>query len=132
MNATRVLLDTQVVLWALQNPRRLHGRRSLLEDPMVTRLLSAAVVWEVAIKAGLGRLDLAMPVGDWARRAATDLVAERLPITDEHAAGVADLPPHHRDPFDRLLIAQARALAVPLVSADAALAAYDVEVLTVG
>src|SRR5690625_4877794 len=103
MNAARVLLDTHVVLWALQDPRRLGEHRTLLEDPSTIRLLSAVVIWEVAIKSRLGRLDLPLPVAEWAPRAATDLAAERLSITDVHAAAVTDLPMHHRDPFDRLL-----------------------------
>jgi PIN domain nuclease of toxin-antitoxin system len=99
---------------------------------MVNRMVSAAVVWEVAIKSGLGRLDLGMPVREWAVRATGDLAAERLPVTDVHAAAVADLPSYHNDPFDRLLVAQAQALGIPLLTADDQLAAYDVEVVKIG
>lgn len=131
MTPGRVLLDTHVVLWAVQDPSRLGSRRSLVEDPVVVRMLSAAVVWEVAIKVGLGRLDLRMPVTTWASRVATDLVAEGLPITSEHAAAVAHLPQHHRDPFDRLLVAQAATLGVSLVTADPVLAEYDIDVILI-
>lgn len=127
----RLLLDTHVVLWALGDPDRLRSSRELLADPDVTRLVSAVVVWEVAIKVGLRRLHLAMSVAEWAKRARTDLAAESIGISEAHAAAVADLPHHHRDPFDRLLVAQARSLGVPLVSADPALTAYDVEVIGV-
>ncbi len=129
----RVLLDTHAVLWATTEPHRLGRHRDLVADPEVVRLLSAAVVWEVAIKVGLGRLDLGVGVGvtDWLTRARADLVLEHVPIVAEHAATVADLPHHHRDPFDRLLIAQARALSVPLLSADPAMRAYDVELLAI-
>ncbi len=127
----RVLLDTHVVLWALTDPDRLGNRRGLVADPEVTRLLSAAVVWEVAIKVGVGRLELGVDVDTWVRRAGTDLRAQPVPVTAEHAAGVAGLPHHHRDPFDRILVAQAQAMAVPVVSADAALEAYDIEVLRI-
>lgn len=127
----RILLDTHAVLWALGDPDRLGDQRDLVADPEVTRLLSAAVVWEVAIKVGLGRLSLGLGVADWAARAQADLLAEALPISAEHAVGVAVLAHHHRDPFDRLLIAQARALGVPLVTADAAFADYDVELMMI-
>lgn len=127
----RVLLDTHVVLWALQDPDRLGAQRELVEDPAVTRALSAVVVWEVAIKSRLGRLDLPVAVRDWVDRAAADLVAERVPITDVQAATVAELPLHHRDPFDRLLVAQAQVLDVPLVTADPVLEAYDIAVILV-
>lgn len=131
MRPTAVLLDTHVVLWALADPDRLGRARPVVEDGGVTRYLSAASVWEVAIKTGLDRLQLPLPLREWARRAAADLVAERLPITDAHAAEVADLPMHHRDPFDRILVAQARSLAVPIVTADPAIALYDIDTIEV-
>src|SRR5690625_3301595 len=129
MKPDRILPDTHVVLWALQDPNRLGERRALLEDPAVTRILSAVVVWEVAIKTRLGRLGLPLAVNKWRPRAVADLAAERLPITDHHAAAVADLPLHHRDPFDRLLVAQSQILKVPIITADPAFTDYDVEVL---
>jgi PIN domain nuclease of toxin-antitoxin system len=128
---TAVLLDTHIVLWAMQDPGRLGAARTVVEDPGVTRHLSAASIWEVAIKVALGRLDLPVPVPEWAERAASDLAAERLAVTQEHAAAVAALPRHHGDPFDRLLVAQARALSVPIITADADIGAYDVDVLPV-
>lgn len=127
-----VLLDTHVVLWALSEPHRLGAHRQVVEDPSTSRLLSAVVTWEVAIKAGLGRLDVPRPLRAWAQRALDDLAAEPLPVTVEHTLGVADLPALHRDPFDRLLVAQAQMLGVPLLTADAALAGYDIEVLLIG
>lgn len=102
-----------------------------MEDPESVRLLSAAVVWEVAIKVGLGRLTIGTDVATWSTQARRDLAADSVAVTEQHAAGVAQLPHHHRDPFDRLLVSQARALQVPLVTADPALAAYDVEVLSI-
>lgn len=130
MTPSAVLLDTHVVLWALAEPDRLGRAGGIIGDARVTRYLSAACVWEVAIKTTLDRLRLPLPVGDWARQAAWDLAAERLPITDGHAAAVADLPLHHRDPFDRILVAQARSLDVPIVTADQAIARYDVTTIT--
>lgn len=126
-----ILLDTHVVLWALSEPHRLGAYRDVVEDPATTRLLSAVVTWEVAIKVGLGRLDVPQPVRAWAQRAVDDLAASPLPVTVEHTLGVVDLPPLHRDPFNRLLVAQAQVLGVPLLTADAVLAHYDAEVLLV-
>jgi PIN domain nuclease of toxin-antitoxin system len=120
-----------VVLWALAQPARLGAAATLIANPAVTRSVSAVAVWEVAIEVSLGRLDLGLPVGEWARRAHRDLAAERLPVTDVHAAAVADLPPHHRNPFDRLLVAQAQTLGVPIATAGGDLAVYDVEVIRV-
>lgn len=119
------------MLWALADPDRLGACRELVADPDATRMVSAVVVWEVAIKVGLGRLHLGMSVADWAERARRDLAAASVAISEAHVAGVADLPHHHRDPFDRLLVAQGRHLAVPILSADPVLAAYEVEVISV-
>lgn len=108
----RLLLDTHVALWALTNDPRLSRRaRALIEDPANDVLVSAASVWEIAIKHALGRGD--MPISgdqalDWFRQAGYAL----LPIAPDHAAAVEHLPDHHRDPFDRLLVAQA--IAEPL------------------
>lgn len=126
-----VLLDTHVVLWALAAPERLRSRRELVADPATRRLLSAVVTWEVAIKSGLGRLDLPTSPRAWAARAVEDLRLEPVPITPADTLAVADLPLHHRDPFDRLLVAQARERSIPLLTADPALRAYDVDVLLV-
>jgi PIN domain nuclease of toxin-antitoxin system len=126
-----VLLDTQVVLWALAAPKRLGAGRELIADPRATRLISVVVIWEVAIKVGLGRLHLPMSVAEWAERARRDLDAISVAVSEPHAAAVATLPHHHRDPFDRLLVAQARELGVPIASADPALDAYDVEVIRI-
>jgi len=103
----RLLLDTHVALWALTDDPRLSQRaRALIEDPANDVLVSAASVWEIAIKHALGRGD--MPISgdqalDWFRRAGYQL----LPIAPEHVAAVEHLPDHHRDPFDRLLVSQA-------------------------
>lgn len=88
-------------------------------------LLSAGVVWEIAIKRALGKLEA--PVG--VERTLLDAGASPLPVSLEHAAAVAHLPPHHRDPFDRLLVAQAQIEGAALVSRDNALRAYDAPVI---
>jgi PIN domain nuclease of toxin-antitoxin system len=117
---TRLLLDTQIMLWALAGHRRLSREaRHLIERHEA--FVSAASIWEVAIKAALGKLD-ADP--DAVHRALEPSGFLELPVTGEHAAHVARLPPHHRDPFDRLLVAQSLVQGMILLTADAQLAPY--------
>lgn len=129
----RILLDTHVWLWMLTEPARLgDAARALLEDAEHTLHLSAASTWEIAIKYALGRLPLPEPPAAFVTgRLARDGVLP-LPIEHRHAAHVAELPPHHRDPFDRLLVAQARLEEMTLVTADRALQAYEVAVVLAG
>lgn len=119
-----VLLDTHVLLWALDAPQRLPPPvAALLESPKTTVYFSAASIWEVAIKAPLGKIDFAY-TPEAIAQAARDTGFVELPVSAEHGAWVARLPMHHRDPFDRLLVAQALSLPARLVTADAALLAY--------
>ncbi|MCL4845712.1 MAG: type II toxin-antitoxin system VapC family toxin [Acidobacteria bacterium] len=117
---TRVLLDTHVLLWALAGHRRLpaEARRLMDEHDVV---VSAASIWEVAIKAGLGKLQVD-PLA--VQQALEPSGFDELPVTTAHAAAVANLPPYHRDPFDRLLVAQALAEHLVLVTTDDQLAPY--------
>ena len=126
----RVLLDTHVWLWMQAEPGRLARRvRALLEDPANDLVLSAASSWEIVIKWAIGRLELPEPPGAFveARMMATGVTP--LAITHSHALRVADLPDHHRDPFDRILIAQAQVESLPILSSDDQLAPYEVELL---
>jgi PIN domain nuclease of toxin-antitoxin system len=125
----RILLDTHCWLWMQAQPDQFSvGARALIEDPVTDLLLSSASSWEIAIKYELGRLPLPLPPAEYVPdRMATSGVTP-LPVHHAHALEVAELPPHHRDPFDRLLIAQARIEGVPLLTADSQLDAYDVEV----
>lgn len=127
----RLLLDTHVFLWLLAEPERLGKQLGSLEDPVNEIFLSAASSWEIAIKSQLGRLDLP----DDPRRYVPDRMraigAEPLPVEHSHALAVSMLPPLHRDPFDRLLVAQARDLQLQIVTADAQIARYEVETLMV-
>lgn len=125
----RVLLDTQVFLWLHSSPERVGAPLKLLEDPSTVRLVSAVVGWEISIKYGLGRLELPAPPDRWVPEKVAEGAMTPLPIELSHVLAVASLPQHHRDPFDRLLVAQARMLGVPLVSGDPVFADYDVEVL---
>lgn len=126
----RYLIDTHVWLWLLTDSQRIRADlRAELADPSTERVLSAASSWEIAIKSGSGRLELPEPperyVPDRMRRSAVTGLA----VTHAHALRVATLPPHHRDPFDRLLIAQAQIESIPIVTVDAAIRAYDVTVI---
>ncbi len=118
------LLDTQLLLWTAFRSEALSANaRAILSDEGHRLLFSAASLWEVAIKNGLGRADFRIDPRVL-RRGLTDNGYEELPITGTHAAAVTDLPPIHKDPFDRLLIAQATAEGVTLLTADAQLAGY--------
>ncbi|MGH9154629.1 MAG: type II toxin-antitoxin system VapC family toxin [Acidimicrobiales bacterium] len=128
----RVLLDTQVFLWLHTTPERVGPPLLLLEDPSTVRLVSAVVGWEIAIKYRLGRLSLPSPPHAWVPAKLADGAMTTLAVEMSHVLAVAELPDHHRDPFDRLLVAQSRLLNVPLVTADRALAGYDIEVLLAG
>jgi PIN domain nuclease of toxin-antitoxin system len=116
----RVLIDTQVGVWAGVAPERLGDARRLV-DEAEERLISSATTWEVVIKSALGKIRLGMPIADWIQRSFGALAAQSLPITNDHAAAVARLEPIHRDPFDRMLIAQALHESALLLTADRAL-----------
>ena len=121
-----LLLDTHAALWWLSGDERLgpDAERHLLQGGHRV-LLSAAVVWEVSIKRSLGKLQA--PPG--LARTFLEAGAEPLAITLDHAAAVEELPWHHRDPFDRMLVAQARAESAEILSGDEVLRAYDVALI---
>ena len=121
----RVLLDTHLLLWALAMPYKL-GReaRDVLEDPANDILFSAASVWEIAIKVGLGRADFSIRPEAIVGAAQEAGFIERG-VSSAVAVRVADLPLHHRDPFDRLLVAQAMAEPAWLYTADSVLQPYS-------
>ncbi|MGF1616025.1 MAG: type II toxin-antitoxin system VapC family toxin [Gammaproteobacteria bacterium] len=121
----RLLLDTHILLWALDTPERLPlALRNRLESPETEVFFSAASIWEVAIKSALGRVSFRYSPDEIAEGARVTGFIE-LPIYSEHAAQVVRLPLHHNDPFDRLLVAQALMMPAKLVTADAALAPYS-------
>ena len=117
----KLLLDTHVFLWAVGGDRRLTAAARARISAADTVYVSAASIWEIAIKAGLGKMD-----GDAEALAAAIEASgfHELAITTRHAAAVAKLPLHHTDPFDRLLLAQAFSEPLHLLTADRALAAY--------
>ncbi len=120
----KLLLDTHLLLWAAGTPDRLPAAaRDLVEDPGNILIFSVASLWEIAIKRGLERNDFRVDPR-LLRRGLIDNGYVELAITSEHVVAVDSLPPLHRDPFDRLLIAQATAEGVTLLTSDKALAAY--------
>lgn len=127
----KVLLDTRVLVWATHQSVRLGAARQLVLDAD-HRLLSAVCVWELAIKQRLGKLTVGSDVRTWTRRVTRELVLDHLPVTAEHAAAVEHLPDVHRDPLDRLLVAQAVAEGAVLLTADDRLTEYGDVVRLVG
>lgn len=124
----RLLLDTHILLWAAFSPMRLPAQaRLLLEDDDNTLVFSVASLWEVAIKRGLGREDFRVDPR-LLRRGLTDNGYEELPILGQHAAAVDGLPPLHRDPFDRMLVAQALVEGITLLTMDPLVARYPAPV----
>lgn len=127
----KVLLDTHCWLWSLAEPARLSPEvRRLLSARRNTVFLSAASAWEIAIKCALGKLTLPEPVQSFvpSRMAAQGLTP--LPISHSHALRVGTLPAIHRDPFDRILVAQALVEKLPLVTSDPMLARYPIRVVS--
>ena len=122
----KLLLDTHAALWWLSGDER-FGRSAAdqLTDETNQVLLSAVVVWEIAIKRSLGKLDAPDDLAPTLLGAG----AQPLPVTLDHAAAVGELPWHHRDPFDRLLVAQASSERATLVTHDEALRPYGVAVI---
>ena len=158
MRAVRLLLDTHVFLWWRADDKRLRAavRKAIAEAEIV--FVSAASAWEAAIKARLGRLDIPEPfetgvlasgfarlpidfahaervalgrlqIPDTVEAGVIDSGFEKLPINFSHAEDAARLPPHHNDPFDRMLIAQAAAEGLTLVTHDRRLQPYDIEIM---
>ena len=119
-----LLLDTHLLLWAASEPRRLSAKaRALLLDPANYLVFSSASLWEVSIKSGLERSDFNVDPRRLWRMLLVNGYRE-LPVTSEHTVAVNDLPPLHKDPFDRILIAQARVEGLTLLTVDKMVAKY--------
>jgi PIN domain nuclease of toxin-antitoxin system len=120
----KFLIDTHLLLWAAGEPEKLPDEaRAIIEDETVELLFSAASIWEVAIKRGLGRADFRVDPR-LLRRGLVENGYVELPITGVHGAANDLLPPLHKDPFDRMLVAQAIAESVTLLTSDALVARY--------
>ena len=120
----KLLLDTHLLLWAAGEPKRLPKNiRALLEDMDNELLFSVASLWEVAIKSGLGRKDFRVEAR-LLRRGLPDNGYTELPIVSEHVVAIESLPPIHKDPFDRILVAQAAVEGITLLTNDPVVAQY--------
>ena len=120
----QLLLDTHLLVWAMGEPERLDPALvRMLEDPMNTPVFSVASLWELVIKRGLDRTDFQLEPS-LLRQALLEAGWRELPVQAHHVLAVGQLPPLHRDPFDRLLLAQAQADGLLLITADQQLAQY--------
>lgn len=126
----KLLLDTHVFLWWIGNDARLSGpAREAIADPGNDVSFSVASAWELAIKTGLGRFEPDGDLGPFLEEQIQRNAFQLLPVKLEHAVSVSSLPAHHRDPFDRLLVAQAAVESMTLVSRDPQLRKYDAPIL---
>ncbi len=126
----KVILDTRIFLWVISDPDRISPRaRKTLEDPRNEVFLSIASAWEITIKAGIGRLSLPAPAAMFIQRQLAKHRIDLLPIQLSHLGAMEKLPPHHRDPFDRLLVAQCIEEGAVLLTVDSQLQRYPVEIL---
>lgn len=126
----RLLLDTHCWLWMQTAPERFSSEvRAVLASPENALYLSAASAWEIAIKYALGKLPLPMPPAQYVPSRMKSGQVLALPLAHEHALRVADLPPHHSDPFDRVLVAQAQIEDLVVVTVDPKFEPYEVRVV---
>lgn len=126
----RILLDSHSFLWFITGDDRLSDRaKNLITDLSNPVLISVASLWEISIKTGLGKLELSRPFEEFIpeQRALNEI--DQLPIELAHLAKRIDLPLHHRDPFDRLIIAQAMVEGLPIISRDAEFQSYSIEII---
>ena len=129
----KILLDTQAWLWMQGAPERFNTHAlGLVEDATVTLLFSSASSWEIAIKWGLGKLELPEPPEEYVPGRLRSSGVTPLPVEHSHALRVASLDQHHRDPFDRLLVAQALVEGVPILTADPLFSRYPIERIEAG
>jgi len=127
----RLLLDTQILVWAYGHSMQLTPTMAeSLRDPQNELFVSVVTMWEMVIKEQIGKLHLPLPVKQFVDYAQREGAMQILPVTEEHVWRVGELPMYHRDPFDRLLIAQAAVEDLTLITADAVLARYQIPLLT--
>ena len=129
----RILLDAHTFLWFVLGDAQLsNSAKAFIVDPANQILFSPVSYWEIAIKISIGKFRLPDIEKNIVEMSAEDLAAKTLPLYTHHSLRVAEMPLHHRDPFDRLLIAQAQAEGLPLMTADPVLAKYDVDIIWAG
>ncbi|HZM11279.1 MAG TPA: type II toxin-antitoxin system VapC family toxin [Candidatus Limnocylindrales bacterium] len=127
----KVLLDTHIFLWAISDPDRLSSRtQQIVKDARNDVLLSVVSAWEIAVKSSLGKLDLPRPAMAFVQRQLARHRIGLLPLSLSHLSALESLPWHHRDPFDRMLVAQCREEGASLITVDKQLHRYEVEILS--
>ena len=123
----RVLIDSHALIWYVEQDNLLSlASHAAISDPANDLLLSAGSIWEIGIKVGLGKIVLTQPFKTWMNQAVSDLHVTVLPLSVEYVDVQSNLPKHHGDPFDRLIVAQSIVEQVSIISADANLDAYGI------
>ena len=125
----KALLDTHTFLWAISGNGRLSRRAGQIFTGPSDLWLSVASIWEILIKVQIGKIPLPVPAAPYIVKKLAENRIETLPITLDHILKVEDLPMHHRDPFDRILIAQGMEEGWPIVTSDQAFKAYPVQII---
>ena len=129
----RLLVDTHCWLWYLLAPERLNPKaQEILRDPETEVFFSTASAWEIVVKFSLGKLELPLPPSRYVPDRLAALGHQSLPIRLDHVLKIESLPAHHRDPFDRILVAQAQVDSLSFLTADRLLVAYDVAISWAG
>jgi PIN domain nuclease of toxin-antitoxin system len=125
----QLLIDTHILIWFLEGNKSLSKpRRQIIANPQNDVLVSISSLWEIAIKISIGKLTLAKPLADVIKQIAVEDI-EILPIFPEHTLQVSTLPFHHRDPFDRIIIAQGQSENLPIMTDDSAFSSYGIKIL---
>ncbi len=125
----RFLIDTHVLIWHLEDDAQISLERSaIIDDPSNESLVSIASLWEIAIKLSLGKLKLSRSLDDFVK-VFDSSTTSLLPIAPSHVISVAQLPFHHKDPFDRIIIAQALTEDIPIITSDSDFADYGVSIV---
>jgi PIN domain nuclease of toxin-antitoxin system len=125
----RLLIDTHILIWFLEgNKFLIKSRRQIISNPQNDIFVSIASLWEMAIKISLGKLTLASPLADVIKQIAVENI-DILPVSPEHTLQVSALSFHHRDPFDRIIIAQAQVENLPIMTSDTEFAKYSAQIL---
>ncbi|CAN5267961.1 type II toxin-antitoxin system VapC family toxin [soil metagenome] len=124
----RLLIDTHILIWFLEGNKQLKSRRQIIADPNNDIFVSIASLWEMAIKISLGKLMLAKPLADVIKQIDIENI-EVMTISPEHTLQVSVLPFHHRDPFDRIIIAQGQIENLPIMTDDSEFGSYKIKTL---
>ena len=125
----KAILDTHAFLWAIAQDEKLSRRAQKIFTGPNDLFLSVASIWEILIKVQIGKLPLPVPTGSYVVKKLAENRIEVLPITLDHVLRTESLPPHHRDPFDRLLVAQCVEERLPVITADPIMERYPVQVI---